>query len=51
MEFTSDFFNLLIDFGDDWKVTGVETNHKTKEIILDLKFVGGAAYRGIPLID
>lgn len=40
MEFTSDFFNLLIDFGDDWKVTGVESNHQTREIILDLKFVG-----------
>lgn len=40
MEFTSDFFNLLIDFGDDWKVIGVESNHRDKEIFLELKYIG-----------
>jgi transposase len=40
MEFTNTFFNLILDFGDDWKVTKVEVNHKNKEVKLHLDYVG-----------
>ncbi len=39
MDFTKDFFNLLLDFGDEWVITDVEANHKTREVFFDLKYV------------
>jgi transposase len=39
MEFTKDFFNLLLDFGDDWAITKVETNHKEQKVYLYLEYV------------
>jgi transposase len=34
-----DFINLLLDFGDDWVVTKVESNIKDKTVYLDLDYV------------
>lgn len=34
-----DFLNLIVDFGDDWKVTKMEANHKDKIVIMDLVYV------------
>jgi len=39
MDFTKDFFNLLLDFGDEWVITNIETNHKTQEVFLDVEYV------------
>ncbi len=39
MDLTKDFFNLLLDFGDEWVITHVESNHQTHEAFLDLKYV------------
>ena len=36
--FTKDFFNLLLDFGDEWVVVNIESNHKTQEVFLDLEY-------------
>ena len=40
MEFTETFFNLLIDFGDEWRIVKVESDHKLKEIYLDVEYCG-----------
>ncbi len=39
MDLTKDFFNLLLDFGDEEVITHVESNHQTHEVFLDLKYV------------
>jgi transposase len=39
MNFTKDFFNLLLDFGDEWAITNIESNHKSQEVFLDLEYV------------
>jgi len=39
MDFTKDFFNLLLDFGDEWVITNIESNHKTQEVFLDVEYV------------
>jgi transposase len=39
MDFTKDFFNLLLDFGDEWVITNIESNHKTHEVFLDVEYV------------
>lgn len=39
MDFTKDFFNLLLDFGDEWALTKVEADHKKHEIYLYLNYV------------
>jgi transposase len=39
-----DFFNLILDFGDEWVVDSVETDHKGKEVILELKYETGGYY-------
>ena len=40
MQFTRDFFNLLLDFGDNWRIIGVEPNHIEKIVYLDLEYCG-----------
>jgi len=39
MNFTKDFFSLLLDFGDEWAITNIESNHKTQEVFLDVECV------------
>ncbi len=39
MNFTKDFFNLLLDFGDEWAITNIESNHSTHEVFLDVEYV------------
>ncbi|HDP55145.1 MAG TPA: hypothetical protein ENN24_05645 [Bacteroidetes bacterium] len=39
MDFTKDFFSLLLGFGDEWVITNIESNHKTQEVFLDVKYV------------
>lgn len=38
--FTKDFFNVISDFGDDWIITELAPNVKTKEVRIHLKYVG-----------
>jgi len=40
MQFTRDFFNLLLDFGDNWRIKGVEPNHLKKTVYLDIEYCG-----------
>ena len=39
MDFTKEFFNLLLDFGEEWVITNIESNHKDLEVYLDIKYV------------
>lgn len=39
MDFTKDFFNLLLDFGDEWVITKVETDHRKLHVYLYLEHV------------
>jgi len=39
MNFTKDFFNLLLDFGDEWVITNIESNHKDQEVYLDVEYI------------
>lgn len=40
MDFTENFFNIISDFGDDWVVKSVTTNHNDKAVYLDLEYCG-----------
>lgn len=33
-----DFINLILDFGDDWVVTELDTDHKEKEVFIYLEY-------------
>ncbi len=37
MDFTKDFFNLLLDFGDEWVITNIESDHKKPHVYLAYK--------------
>ena len=39
MKITEDFFNLVLDFGDEWVVKDVETDHKQLHIYLYLEYI------------
>ena len=39
MDFTKDFFNLILDFGDEWVITKVEADHKKHEVYLYLEYI------------
>lgn len=39
MDFTKEFFNLLLDFGDEWVITGIEADHKKLHVYLDLEYI------------
>lgn len=39
MNFTEDFFNLVLDFGDEWVVTSVTADHKKLHVYLYLEYV------------
>lgn len=34
MNFTEEFFNLVLDFGDEWVVKSVEADHKKLHVYL-----------------
>ena len=38
MEITKEFFNLLLDFGDEWEITNIEADHKKEEIYLEIEY-------------
>jgi transposase len=38
--FTEEFFELLLDFGDEWEVTEVETDFSTSEVDIYVEYVG-----------
>ena len=38
MNFTEDFFNLLLDFGEEWSVNKVEADHKEHKVTLHLRY-------------
>lgn len=39
MNITENFFNLILDFGDEWVVKNVETDHKQQHIYLYLEYI------------
>jgi len=39
MNFTKNFFNLLLDFGDECVITNIESNHNTQEVFLVFEYV------------
>ena len=39
MDFTKDFFNLVLDFGEEWVVNRVEVDHKKCHVYLYLEYV------------
>lgn len=39
MNYTEDFFNLVLDFGDEWVVKSVEADHKKLHVYLNLEYV------------
>ena len=38
MDFTKDFFNLVLDFGDEWVISKVEADHKKLHVYLYLEY-------------
>lgn len=41
--FTNQFFDLLLNLGDDWKVTNVTANYKIEEITIKIEYVAEQA--------
>jgi len=39
MDFTKDFFNLVLDFGDDWAITKVEADHRKLHVYLYIEYI------------
>jgi len=39
MDFTKEFFNLILDFGEEWVITKVEADHIKCQVFLELKYV------------
>jgi transposase len=39
MDFTKEFFNLILDFGDEWVITGIDADHKKLHVYLDLEYI------------
>jgi hypothetical protein len=47
---TERFFELLLNFGDDWKMQEVESGHETDEVDIYVEYVGQAkVYDHAPL--
>lgn len=38
MDLTKDFFNLVLDFGDDWVITSIESDHKKLHVYLNVEY-------------
>ncbi|MCF6270580.1 MAG: transposase family protein [Melioribacteraceae bacterium] len=38
--FSEQFFALLLNFGDDWKVSTVKVNHQSEEVDVYIRYVG-----------
>ena len=38
--FSEDFFDLLLNFGCDWKVDRVEVNHQTEDVDVYIRYIG-----------
>lgn len=38
MDFTKDFFNLILDFGDEWVINDIEADHKKLQVYLELEY-------------
>ncbi|MCF6271221.1 MAG: hypothetical protein L3J41_16030 [Melioribacteraceae bacterium] len=38
--FSEQFFDLLLNFGKDWKVEAVKINHQTEEVNVYMRYVG-----------
>ncbi len=39
MEFTKDFFNLILNFGGEWAITGIESDHRKQQVYIDLEYI------------
>jgi transposase len=56
MMFSEQFFDLLLDFGDDWKVNQVSVNSLTEEVDVTIEFISKVAedpdtLEGCPIYD
>jgi len=38
MDLTKDFFNLVLDFGDDWFITSIDSDHKKLHVYLNVEY-------------
>ena len=45
MNFTEDFFNLVLDFEEEWGVKSVELDHKKQHVYLNLEYVSEYLYK------
>jgi len=41
--FSEQFFDLILNFGDDWKVETVKVNHELEEVDVYINYVGKQA--------
>lgn len=56
MDFTKDFFNSVLDFGDEWVITNIEADHKKHHVYLELEYISKSyedpdTYRSVNLYD
>ncbi|MBP7036207.1 MAG: transposase family protein [Bacteroidales bacterium] len=56
MMFSEQFFDLLLDFGDDWRVNQVSVNSLTEEVDVTIEFISKVAedpdtLEGCPIYD
>ena len=42
-EFTEQFFDLLLDLDDNWRVSGVRSDYKNREVFIDIEHTGKQA--------
>ena len=41
--FSEQFFDIVLNFGDDWKIDDVKVNFKTEEVDVYVSFIGSKA--------
>ena len=44
MELSKDFFNLLLDFGEDWQVTKVDSDHRLCVVTIHIEYCSDTYY-------
>lgn len=42
-DFTSQFFDLLLDLDENWRVDNIQANYKEKEVDIEVSFIGKQA--------
>lgn len=42
-DFTSQFFDLLLDLDENWRVDNIQANYKEKEVDIEVSYIGKQA--------